>query len=313
MNTMHCSIDHADEIELTYQKAGSKRKGYDEHGTKDQEYDDLLVPNNNKRHRTEMAYHQRKINLELKLAKQRAKEGNRKMAYFYMEKAYDIAQDAGMSEDLITDKEVVESIIELGSERDFFIREMQKDLNLAQERAVAGNVRMMAYRIQEATQKAKHAGLYDATFKAKVESILIDRGSEKEYHIREMKLSLTQADNRATQGNRARMILWLEQATKHAQKAGLLDPTFRRQAQQIRSSLGCEVTFHQREMNRNFQLGEQNAKNGNRKMMEFRMAEARRHGKLARVAETMLQERTTKLRRYFCVEDDLASLLEKTV
>jgi hypothetical protein len=91
----------------------------------------------------------------------------------------------------------------------------------------------------------------------------------------------------------------LEQATKHAQKAGLLDPTFRRQVETIRSSLGCEEAFHQREMNRNFQLGKQNAKDGNRKMMEFRMAEARRHGELAGVSESRLEELATKMQQYF--------------
>jgi hypothetical protein len=163
------------------------------------------------------------------------------------------------------------------SERDHHHTEMSDNLRCAEQNARNGDREMMAYHLKVAAKHVGQAGALNDAFHTRVAAIRKSIGDECGHHHTEMSDNLRRAEQNARNGDREMMDYHLKVAAKHAGQAGALNNAFRRRVTAIRKSIGDESGYHHTEMSDNLRWAEQNARNGDREMMDYHLKVATKH------------------------------------
>jgi hypothetical protein len=183
-------------------------------------------------------------------------------------------------------------------ELDFQLLEMETQLGYAEREAIAGNKSMMDYYLQEATKHATSAFVLDSTFYSRVSLIRRSLGSEKDFHRREMDNMIGYAKREALAGNNLLTDYYIQEATKHARSACVMDSAFYSRVSAIRRSLGSEKDFHRREMENKLGYAEKEALAGNKKLMDYHIQVATKHARLTGVLDGAFQSRTLAIHKH---------------
>ena len=191
-------------------------------------------------------------------------------------------------------------------ERLYYHNQMKTQLEWATLRARQGNRNMRQFYLERAHEFALKAGILDDEFHSEYSSKVPETQHERDYHIRCLQQDLKLAQERARSGSKKLMEFRLAQAVKAAKKVGLYDTKLRSRVQSIRDSLQSEKEYHIHQMKNYLRLASHEAEDGNRSMMEFRLADAHQHAKAAGLDDRTFHRQCTSSR------DSLTEIKEKT-
>jgi hypothetical protein len=169
-----------------------------------------------------------RVESELKEAERYAKEGNRLMMEYYIQKANKLMSKTTVSapkeNSHLMKIEEIRSSLSPQLERNFYLSKTESELNKAERGAKKGDRFTMEVYIEVAKQhmsEAKASGARKETYLKKIKEIRSSMSPqlERSYHLNRMESELEDADRHAKQGKRSLMEDCIREANYHSEKA----------------------------------------------------------------------------------------------